>query len=231
MKQPSKQSAGCVSAAANPARRRLLATAAGFTVVALAGGCSQIIPGSGPPPRLFRLSPKNTFPDDLPKVDWQLVVEEPIAPAGLRTTRIALNRDAVELQYYARANWTDLATEMVQTLVVESFENSGKIVAVGRESLGLRADFVLKLELREFQAEYTAGAAPKAHVRINAKLVQMPQRMIVGSESFESIIDAGADSIEDIVAAFDEALGKTLKRLVIWTLQTGQAHWHSKRGT
>ena len=37
----------------------------------------------------------------------------------------------------------------LQTLIIESFENSGRIVAVGRESVGLRADFTLKTELRE----------------------------------------------------------------------------------
>ena len=112
---------------------------------------------------------------------------------------------------------------MVQTLVVESFENSKKIVAVGRESLGLRADFVLKLELREFQSEYAAGENPNVHVRINAKLVKMPQRTIIGSQSFEATVGASADRIEDIVGAFDSALGKTLKDLVGWTLKTGKS--------
>lgn len=227
MKHQSNLGTDSAATAADPARRRLLTLAAGLAFTALTTGCAQVLPGSGPPPRLFRLSPKNTFPENLETVDWQLVVETPIAPAGLSTTRIALQRDAVELEYYARANWTDLATEMVQTLIVESFENSGKIIAIGRESLGLRADYVLKLELREFQCEYIGSAAPKAHVRINAKLVQMPQRMIVGSESFEAAVGAGGDRIEDIVDSFDEALGKSLKRLVVWTLQTGQAHWRA----
>ena len=83
-------------------------------------------------------------------MNWQLIVEEPLAPTGLNTTRILLHRSAIELEYYARANWTDRAPAMVHTLIVESFENSSKIVAVGCESLGLRADYVLKLELREF---------------------------------------------------------------------------------
>lgn len=204
-------------------RRRLLKTATLLALGGLVSGCSSILPNAGPPPRLFRLSPKSTFPDDLDTVDWQLVIEPPLAPAGLDTTRIALHRAAVELEYYARANWTDLAPAMIQTLVVESFENSGKIVAVGRESLGLRADFVLKLELREFQGEYSNGGIPDAHVRLNAKLVKMPQRTIIGSESFEARVGANADRIEDIVAAFDDALGKALKNLVVWTLQTGQA--------
>ena len=130
-------------------RRRLLKTMTLVAFATLTSSCAGVLPGTGPPPLLFRLTPKNTFPDGLPTVDWQLVIEPPLAPAGLDTTRIALHRAAIELEYYARANWTDLAPAMIQTLVVESFENSGKIVAVGRESLGLRADFVLKMELRD----------------------------------------------------------------------------------
>ena len=204
-------------------RRRLLKTMTLVAFATLTSACAGVLPGTGPPPRLFRLSPKNTFPDGLPTVAWQLVIEPPLAPAGLDTTRIALHRAAIELEYYARANWTDLAPAMIQTLVVESFENSGKIVAVGRESLGLRADFVLKMELREFQSEYTTNERPNAHVRLNAKMVKMPQRTIIGSESFEARVGANADRIEDIVGAFDKALGKALKDLVVWTLQTGQS--------
>ena len=204
-------------------RRRLLKSMSALAFGTLVSACSSILPNTGPPPRLFRLSPKSTFPGGMKTVDWQLVIETPLAPAGLNTTRIALHRAAVELEYYARANWTDLAPAMIQTLVVESFENSGKIVAVGRESLGLRADFILKLELREFQAEYAAEGLANAHVRLTAKIVKMPQRTIIGSESFEAKVSAKADRIEDIVAAFDEALGKSLKDLVVWTLATGQS--------
>jgi len=211
----------------NQDRRRLLKTSTLLALGTLTSACAGVLPGAGPPPRLFRLTPKNTFPDGLETVGWQLVIEPPLAPAGLATTRIALHRATVELEYYARANWADLAPAMIQTLIVESFENSGKIVAVGRDSLGLRADFVLKMELREFQSEYSASAPPNAHVRLNAKLVKMPQRTIIGSESFEAKVAASADRIEDIVGAFDEALGKSLKGLVVWTLQTGQSRWRA----
>ena len=151
------------------------------------------------------------------------MIEEPISPTGLSTTRIPLQRRAVELEYYARANWTDRAPAMVHTLAVESFENSNRIVAVGRESLGLRSDFILKLDLREFQTEYSGKGPPDAHVRLNAKLVQMPQRTIIGSQRFTRRITAKADTLEDIVEAFDDALGKVLKELVTWTLKSGQA--------
>lgn len=178
------------------------------------------LPGANrEPPRLFVLSPKSTFNPDLPKVDWQLTVDVPIAEAGLNNSRIALKHNALSLEYYARSAWTDTAPLMVQTLIVESFENTGRIVAVGRQSIVLRGDYQLITELREFQAEYGDGAAPPTvRVRINAKLVRMPQRVIVASHTVESLQPASNGSLEAVVDAFDEALGKVLKRLVDWCL-------------
>lgn len=207
-------------------RRQFLRTAAGIVPAAFAlTACANLLPGQGPPPRLFVLSPKNTFPAGLPTVDWQLIVEIPSAAASLNTTRISLQRSSREYEYYAGSNWTDPAPTLVQTLIVESFENSRRIVAVGRESLGLRADYILKSELREFQAYYldpAPGAPPEIFVRIVAKLVRMPERSIVGSNSFDARIVATADSLEGVVDAFDGALGKVLKQLVAWTLSGGE---------
>ncbi|WP_235830185.1 ABC-type transport auxiliary lipoprotein family protein [Algihabitans albus] len=204
-------------------RRRLLRAAGGFAALGALGGCAQLVPGQRPPPQFFRLSPKSTFDPDLSPVDWQLILEPPIANAALDTVRIALMREPMEVEYYARANWTDQAPQMVQTLMIESFENSRRIVSVGRESLGLRADFVIKSELREFQAEYFDGPVPMAHVGLNVKLVRMPRREIVASESFDVRFPAESDTLPSIVRAFDEALGSSLRALVHWTLQTGQS--------
>lgn len=204
-------------------RRRCLIRGALLPLAALAAGCELPVPGQGPPPSLFRLTPKSTFDESLPKVDWQLVLEVPVADAGLSTTRVALMHSPTRLEYYARAHWTDVAPVMVQSLMIESFENSRRIVAVGRESVGLRADFILKLELREFQAEYFHGATPSVHVAINAKLVEMPRRTIIGSESFAAVAPAAADDLTEIIGAFDEVLGKVLKKLVGWTLKRGEA--------
>ncbi len=196
--------------------------------------CSLELPGSGAPPRMYILTPKSTFSKDMPKVDWQLLVEVPQSPAGVNTARIALRDSPIEMRYFELANWTDLAPKMIQTLIVESFENSERIIAVGREAIGLRADYILKTELREFQAEYaqrlpqnTDGGMgnvppPTIRVRINAKLIKMPRRSIVASKNFEYTIDATGNTMESIIGAFDTALGKSMRRLVEWTLTNGE---------
>lgn len=211
-----------------PGRRRALQTLSVAPLAALTGACA--LGGQGPPPALYRLTPKSTFRKDLPSVRWQLVLEVPIADAALNTTRIALFPDPTHVEYYARASWTDRAPQMVQTLLIESFENADRIVSVGRDSVALRADFLLKTELREFQAEYPRPGAPLAHVGFNVKLVQMPARTIIGSEDFDHKVEAQADRLPDIIAAYDDALGKVLKRLVEWTLITGEQAYKRRPG-
>jgi cholesterol transport system auxiliary component len=201
--------------------RTVLSGAVGAAILTLSG-CVDL-PGMGTPARLYMLSPKSSFAGDLPDVKWQLVVELPTAPSGLATPNIALTHDPIQLQYYADAKWAERAPQMVQTLIVESFENSGKIIAVGRQAIGLRSDFNLKSDLREFQAEYRQGSgAPIAHVRINAKLIKQPRRQIIASQAFEANVEAASGSMGDIVRAFDESLGKVLRRIVEWTLPTAR---------
>ena len=184
----------------------------------LLSGCIDVLPGSGPAARLYGLSPKSSFSDSLPTVDWQLVVELPIAAETLNTPRITLSRTPLTLDYYGGARWSERAPVMVQTLLVESFENTGRIVAVARKSTDLRADYVLKTDLREFQAEYSGDGPPIIHVKINAKLIKMPQRTIIASFKSERKIQANGTDLIDIIQAFDQGLGKVLKAIVEWAL-------------
>ena len=193
----------------------------GAASVALLGCTGNILPGARTaPPKLYVLTPKSTFTPGLSKVGWQLTVDVPIAEAGLNTTRIALRRSPVTLEYYERANWIDTAPVMVQTLLVESFENSGRIVGVGRQSIAIRSDFVLVTDLREFQAEYHRGDIPEVRVRLTAKLIRMPERVIVGVTTVERVHTADGSDLESVVEAFDTALGKIMKRIVEWALIT-----------
>ncbi|MDH3714793.1 MAG: ABC-type transport auxiliary lipoprotein family protein [Gammaproteobacteria bacterium] len=184
------------------------------------GGCGALIE-TEPPPDLYSLTPKSTFPESMPLVDWQLVIEEPSAARGLDTPRIAVRPSPTQLQYVAGSRWTSRAPKMVQTLLVESFENSGKIVAVGRQAIGLRSDYNLKTELREFQAEYYDGEKiGLVRVRINAKLIKQPEQEIIASENFERVVRPENEGMQAIVNAFDRALGSVMKKLVEWALVT-----------
>lgn len=196
--------------------RAALALAAAFAAAA----CQSLIPGaSRDPPRLYELTPKSTFDPALPHVRTQLVVETPDSAAGLQTSRIAVKQKATTLDYYARSEWTDLAPRLVQTKLIESFENTGKIVSVGREGSGLRSDYVLKSELRHFEAQLYDTDKPVVRVVVSVKLVRMPAREIVANRSFERIQPLEGADVDKLVEGFDEALGGVLKRIVEWTIR------------
>ena len=119
-------------------------------------GCSGLF-GGGEPAHLYRLTPKSTYPPNLPHRSVQLLINEPLAPAGLDKSRIALSRSAVSIDYFADSEWTDRAPLLVQTAILQSFENSRTVTAIDRETVGLRADFILETEIRHFRGRVQFG--------------------------------------------------------------------------
>ena len=107
---------------------RLAACAAAAVVLA---GC-ELIKAAEEPVDLYQITPKSTFDPGIPAVYWQLAVVVPQAAANLNTGRITLAHSPTQFDYYAKVAWTDRAPAMVQTRIIDSFENSGKIAAVAR---------------------------------------------------------------------------------------------------
>jgi len=209
-----------------PSFRRAGGWACLATAALLLAGCA-LVTGGGPPPRLFTPHPKTTFDADLPKVDWQLIVDPPQSPASLDTVRIAVRKSPLELDYYADAAWSDRVPSMVQNLLVSSFENTGKIVGVARESALLRADFGLRTDIRDFEVD-SEGGHSAAHVHIISKLVELPERVIVSDQSCDYREEAASDKLEAIVEAYNSALGRCMRRIVEWALRTGDKVKHAK---
>jgi cholesterol transport system auxiliary component len=191
--------------------------AAWVSVLALAGCASLFV--ATPPGHLYQLSSETAFPSSLPHVSAQLLVDLPQTPAGIDTTRIALTRAPFSLDYYADSEWTDRVSALVQTSLLASFENSKAITTIDRESIGLRADFILKTEIRHFEAvSDRSSAPPTAWVAMTARLVAMPQREIIAQASFERRVPAAASEVPAVVAAFNAAADAVIKDIVVWTV-------------
>ncbi len=184
------------------------------------GGCASMIPGADrDPPQLYELRPTGSFAANLPRIRAQLLVETPTASASLRSSRIAIKMQPTKLDYLADSEWTDLATNLVQTLLVESFDNSGRIAGVARQGSGLRTDFLLKSDLREFHAQMYTGTAARIRIRLHVRLVRWNDRDIVASRTFEATELLPGESNETIVSGFDAAVGGVLKQIVEWSLR------------
>jgi cholesterol transport system auxiliary component len=202
-------------------RRSLLRFGAAGLLPAFASACASLLPGGGKPPQIYVLKRKSTFPPDLPYVGRQLLVDRPEAPAEIDSVRIALTRSPTTIDYFADSVWSDRAPAMVQSLLIESFEEANKVAAVSQDLAVLRADYILMSELRRFQAIYEGPgeAPPVVQVRLIVRLVKMPDRTIIGDDIAERRESAAQNGMDAIVGAFDEALGGVMKDLVIWSLR------------
>ncbi|MBV9521683.1 MAG: membrane integrity-associated transporter subunit PqiC [Alphaproteobacteria bacterium] len=201
------------------ARRALLRLGAGIPAF-LGAGCGSLLPQPGQPPQLYVLRWSAAAPADLPPIAQQLLVGLPSASAGLDTERIALSRSPLGLDYFANAAWTDHAPAMVQSVLVEAFEATGKVVGVARDSGALRADYLLMSELRRFEAVYEATSpAPTVTASLVLHLVRMPDRIIIGEHASERTVGASQNGTPEIVAAFAQASNDLAADAAAWTLR------------
>lgn len=195
-------------------RRRLLT---GLALLPVLTGCG-IAPAV---PQLYVLRPTLNFAPDLPDRRAQIVVAVPESPQSLDTVRIALSKSATTIDYFANAAWPDRVPLLIQGHLVEAFERSGKIIAVGRDNGALRADYQILLELRNFEASYAGDAQkPRILVRLDAKLVHLPDRAIVGNLVAARDVAVARSDVDGIVTTFNEALGGVLGEIVDWSLRT-----------
>ena len=192
-------------------RRTLLLSGTSAFVLS---ACSNII---GPPEAapLYVLKPASPAVKNGPPAHWQLTVVLPESSDSLDTTRIMLLQPGGQMDYYANANWQDRLPFVVQGTLVEAFEASGRMPAVGRDTEGLKSDFLLVTDIRDFQARYDVpDTAPVAMVRIVAKVVAARTRTIVMSIDAHSEIQAGQNSVPSVVVAFNQALSAVQARIV-----------------
>jgi cholesterol transport system auxiliary component len=196
-------------------RRALLVT--GLGTLAL-GACSGLI-GPPEPGPLYVLKPPTGAPGGGPRLGWQLSIVLPEAPDSLDTDRIALVQPSNRMDYYANSSWQDRVPFLVQSALVEAFESNGRLPAVGRDTEGLKSDYLLETDIRDFQAHYDVeDGIPTAQVRIAARLIAAHGHAVVQSMIAHAGTAATANSVPAVVEAFDRALGETLSQIVEWAL-------------
>lgn len=202
----------------------------GFLLLALAlGGCSSLLDVQRQPFTIYAPSYRAAAATrDGPHVDWQLIVETPLASDTLETARMLVMPTPGVLEVFPGARWSDPTPALLRSLVVRGFEDSGRIVGVGGGASGLRGDYALAIDLRDFQIEYRGGAAAAA-IRFQARLLDYTSNRVLASRAFEAQAPAAGASAANAFAAFEAALNQVIPQLVDWTLSEGE-RMHGRPG-
>jgi cholesterol transport system auxiliary component len=206
---------------------RIRTIAALLLPLALLAGCSALSGKREPyttyAPRYGATPP----PSDAAPVGWQLGVELPLTSAALDSRRIAVMPSPGVLEVYKNARWRDTPPALVRDLLVQAFEDSGRIVGVGSAGSSLRGDYALGMELRDFAAEYLEGA-PHAVIRLNVKLLDYSTNRVLAARTFDRSEPMDGAGASDAARAFERAFAVLLPRIVEWTLREGEADWQRR---
>ena len=196
-----------------------------LTVTALAlslAGCISVFP-KAKPASLYRFGESDVSVPKGPPGAMFGVLKSPSAFTRAAAGDRILTSSNGEVAYIADARWVSPAFVLFEEAVARAFQNDpGRARLIGRGEVA-KADLVLRLEVRTFEADYVDGpkAAPEVVVRVRGVLNRNSDRALVGDQVFEARVKAADNRVGAIVPAFDQATAKVLGEVVAWTNAAG----------
>lgn len=148
----------------------------------------------------------------------QLLVADPSALKALDSEQILVRVSGAEIRYLSQSQWSDRLTRVVQSKLVEAFENSGRLGGVGRPGQGLAIDFQLITDVRAF--EISAEGGDRGVVEISAKLLNDRNGTVKAQRVFRAEVPSRGSDNAAYVAALDQAFARVTGDIVAWTLQS-----------
>ena len=176
-------------------------------------GCGSLLDSKLPVSTSYVLASAPAASTGVTRSDADLSIGRPDMAPGLDTERIAVLKGR-QLDYYRGAQWGGRTTEVVQTLLVESFEDQQLFRSVTEEQSRVSSDYVLDVSVRDFQAEYASeNDAPTAHVTILGRLIRVSDRQLVQTFAATAQSRASDNRMGEVAAAFETAAQKVVLEL------------------
>jgi cholesterol transport system auxiliary component len=126
-----------------------------------------------------------------------------VAP-GLDTQRIAVLKGR-QLDYFRGARWSGSTNETVQSLIVNSLQDQRLFRSVTSEQARIAGDYVLDIDVRDFQAEYAGNGNPSIRVSVIGRLIRVSDRELAGTVSAAALRPATEDRLSAVISAFESA--------------------------
>ncbi|KXG86897.1 ABC-type transport auxiliary lipoprotein family protein [Agrobacterium bohemicum] len=147
----------------------------------------------------------------------QLLIAEPTALKALDSENIVVRLSGSEVQYLGSSQWSDRLPRMVQSKLVEAFEDTGKLGGVGRPGQGLAIDYQVVTDIRAFEVDTAKNLAT---IEISVKLLNDKNGTVKAQEVFRSTARVSGSGNANFVKALDNAFASTSREIVAWTLRS-----------
>ena len=185
-----------------------------FAPVVLALAAAMLLAGcgGGSAPTTYDLSAPRDF-GRLASSRTTLVVAEPTTVQALDSDRVIVKDSSGALSFLGGAQWADRVPKLVQTRLIQTFENGSRLGAVARPGDRITPEVQLVTDIRSFNIEAASGMAL---VEITAKLVGDRTGDIRRARMFSARVPAGAVDGAGAAQALDRALSQVLIEIVRW---------------
>ena len=147
----------------------------------------------------------------------QILIPEPAALKSLDSEQVVIRVSPSEIQYLARSQWGDRLPRLVQSKLVEAFENSGRLGGVGKPGQGLAIDYQVVTNIRAFEVD-TSGA-DVARVEISVKILNDRNGTVRAQQVFSANAAVSGSDNRAFIAALDRAFAKVAGEIVEWSLR------------
>jgi len=141
-----------------------------------------------------------------------ILVSRPSADPGLGSELIMLIRSDNRLDYFAASRWAADLPEVVETLAIDTLRESGNWSAVHESPSPYLADYLLDINIRRFEADYTASTngVPRVNVVLDCTVAHRRGRDVITTFVAEAAVQASENRLAAVVAAFEQAANQAL---------------------
>jgi len=190
-----------------------------------ASGCVSLLPETAPPKPRYHIEAVEAASLEGMLLEWSLVIDDPRTTRVYDSVKIAVSPAPGKIEYFAGAEWADRAPRLFQTALVQTFEDSGRILSVGDRTALPIGDIVLQTDIRKLELNVQNGDT--AIVSVYARLTDGKGK-IYAAKKFAASAHANADQADEIIAAFDQSFETVIKELVAWTYEQGEKTHESR---
>lgn len=146
----------------------------------------------------------------------QLLVAEPTALKALDSENIVVRLSNSEVQYLANSQWSDRLPRMVQSKLVEAFQDTGRLGGVGRPGQGLAIDYQVVTDIRAFEVDTKNNVA---NIEISVQLLNDRNGTVRAQDVFRASARVSGSGNANFVKALDSAFAAASREIVAWTLK------------
>lgn len=173
-------------------------------------GCASILPKT--PDAIYDLTAP-AIVNSRSATRRQILVPEPSALKSLDTERIAARPSDAEYAYLGGAVWSDRLPRLLQTRLMETLQNTGRVRAVGLPGQGLMIDFQIVIDIRSF--EIIDGTAVAS---FGIKLMNDRNGKVQATRIFNASAAVSGSDNNDYVDALDRAMDEAFQDIARWVL-------------